>query len=91
MLQINEKIEAAKSEIDQIQHKVNENGKLEDASRKVISKLDSSLSMLRLEISEIKSIEYPQDVDVEVMVSVIDHSISCLNHIPKIIKHFSFE
>lgn len=68
-MEINEKIEKAKGEMDHIQHKVNENGKLAEERRKVISSLEGNLKMLQLEITEINSIEYPQEADVEVMVS----------------------
>lgn len=59
----------------QIQDKVNENRKLGEERSKLIGSLDSNFKVLQLEIEEIQSIEYPQDVDVEVMV---EYSISDL-------------
>ncbi|XP_055325596.1 structural maintenance of chromosomes protein 6 [Sitodiplosis mosellana] len=64
---INEKIDAAKAEIQQIESKVKENIKLGDERRKHIAEVDANLRMLNLEVTEIESIEYPQEADVEVM------------------------
>lgn len=68
-MEINEKIELAKAEQQQIQNKVNENSKLADERRKLIANFESNLQMLNLEIAEIQSIELPQEADVEVMVN----------------------
>lgn len=70
----NAKIEQNQASIQQIQKKVNENKKLADERQALISNLESNLSLIRLGITEIQSIEYPQDVDVEVMV---EYFISC--------------
>lgn len=67
--EIVEKVEASNAEIQTIQQKVNENTKHIEQRRKLISELDANLSMLRLAITEIESFEYPQEADVEVMVS----------------------
>lgn len=69
LTQINEKIQTAKAEVEQIQDKINENVKLADERRKLVAEFDSNLQMLRLEITEIESIEYPREADVEVMVT----------------------
>lgn len=71
LLGINEKIEAAKCEIQQIQNKVIENKKLADQESQLIGDLESNQRILKLSITEIQSIEYPQEADVEVMVSQI--------------------
>lgn len=70
-MEINEKIDAASAELKQIQSKVTENGKLADERRKLITDSDFKLRMLKLEITEIDSYEYPQEADVEVMVNLI--------------------
>lgn len=70
-MEINEKIESAKAELQQIQNKINENNKYAEERRKLIGDLETNLNMLRLEITEIQSIEYPQEVDVEVMVNTL--------------------
>lgn len=70
-MEINEKIDSANAELQQIGNKVQENTKLADERRKHIAELDSNLRMLNLEITEIESIEYPQEADVEVMVNFI--------------------
>lgn len=69
MKEINEKIEAAKAELQQIGKKVKENTKLADDRRKHIAELEANLRMLNLEVTEYQSIEYPQEADVEVMVN----------------------
>lgn len=71
LLSINGKIQAAAGEIQQIQHKVTENEKLADERRRLINDLEANLRMLKLQTTEIQSIEYPQEADVEVMVSPI--------------------
>lgn len=71
-MEINEKIEKAKEELKHIQNKINENTKLADERRRVINELDSNHSVIRLEITEIESVEYPQEADVEVMVSILN-------------------
>lgn len=68
---VSDKIEASNAEMKQVQAKVNENQKLGDDRQKLITSLDSSLRVLRLELEELQSVEYPQDVDVEVMVSYL--------------------
>lgn len=72
MKEIDEKIEKAKAEIQQIENKVKENTKLAEERRKHISEFDANVRMLNLEITEIQSIEYPQEADVEVMVNMIN-------------------
>lgn len=67
-MKIKEKIDSYKVQMDQIQKKVNENKKFSEERQKLIGELESNLSMIRLEITEIQSVEYPEDVDVEVMV-----------------------
>lgn len=69
MLKINEKIEANDIQIQQLTKKVNENKKLSEERHKLIGELESNLKMFRLEITEIESVEYPEDVDIEVMVA----------------------
>lgn len=68
MLKIKERIDANEVQIQQISKKVNENKKLSEERHKLIGELESNLQMFRLEITEIQSVEYPEDVDVEVMV-----------------------
>lgn len=70
-MEIDEKIEKAKAEIQQIENKVKENAKLAEERRKHISEFDTNVRMLNLEIEEIQTIEYPQEADVEVMVNLI--------------------
>lgn len=67
-MKIKEKIEANNVQIAQIQKKVNENKKLSEERQALIGELESNLTMFRLGITEIQSVEYPEDVDVEVMV-----------------------
>lgn len=69
-MEINEKIESAKAELQQIQSRILENTKLADERRKLVDELQSNVTMLGLEISEIEAVEYPQEADVEVMVSI---------------------
>lgn len=68
LTKLNGKIEAADAEMKQITVKMTENRKLSEERNKLIGSLDSNFKVLQLEIEEIQSIEYPQDVDVEVMV-----------------------
>lgn len=67
-MKINEKIEANRVLMEQLQKKVIENKKLSEERQTLIGELESSLQIFKLEITEIESVEYPQDVDVEVMV-----------------------
>lgn len=69
LMEINEKIKVAAADLRQIQSRADENGKLAEERRKLISESDSNLQMLRLEITEIETVEYPQEADVEVMVN----------------------
>lgn len=69
LAEINEKIEKAKAELMHIENKITENTKLVEGRCKLINELESNLTMIRLEITEIKSVEFPQEADVEVMVS----------------------
>lgn len=71
MLKIKERIDANEVQIQQISKKVNENKKLSEERHKLIGELESNLQMFRLEITEIQSVEYPEDVDVEVMVKYL--------------------
>lgn len=68
LAEINEKIEKAKAELLQIDNKILENTKLVEGRCKLINELESNLRMIRLEITEIESVEFPQEADVEVMV-----------------------
>lgn len=67
-MKIKEKIEAIEAHIEQLKKKEKENEKLGKERQALIGTLETNLSMLRLGITEIKSVEYPEDVDVEVMV-----------------------
>lgn len=69
LMEINEKIDSARAELQQIENKVKENSKLAEDRRKHINELESNLRILKLEVEEIQSIEYPQEADVEVMVN----------------------
>lgn len=69
-MKIKERIETNQVHIEQIQKKVAENKKLSEDRQALIGELESRLSMFRLEVTEIKSVEYPEDVDVEVMVKL---------------------
>lgn len=69
LAEINEKIEKAKAELLNIENKITENTKLVEGRMKLINELESNLTMIRLEITEIQSVEFPQEADVEVMVS----------------------
>lgn len=71
LLKIKERIDANEVQIQQISKKVNENKKLSEERHKLIGELESNLQMFRLEITEIQSVEYPEDVDVEVMVKYL--------------------
>lgn len=68
MNKINEKINAQNVELQQIQKRLNENKKLAEERQKLIDSLECNLRMFNLEIDEVQSVEYPEDVDVEVMV-----------------------
>lgn len=67
-MKIKGKIEAANVELIRNADKIKENDKLQDEQRKFIAELEAKLRMLRLSITEKESIEYPEEVDVEVMV-----------------------
>lgn len=69
LLEIGEKINGIKTEMHQIQNKINENDKLVQERRKLIGNLEASSRMFQLQITEIQSTEYPQEADVEVMVN----------------------
>ncbi|XP_031633548.1 structural maintenance of chromosomes protein 6 [Contarinia nasturtii] len=72
LLQINEKINAAKEEAEQYQTQLNENARLAKDRRDLITENESNLQMLNLEISEIQSIEYPEEADVQVMQNEVN-------------------
>lgn len=76
MLEINEKIERSKTEINNAQAKLNENVKLGDERRRIVSDLNTKLRDLGLEITEVQSIEYPQEADVEVMVNTLPNTVN---------------
>lgn len=68
LTEINGKIEGNNVQMKLIQTKIDENQKLSHERQELIGTLESNSKMYRLEITEIESIECPQDVDVEVMV-----------------------
>lgn len=90
LMEINEKIEKANSEVEQFQSRTSENGKLAEERRKFIADSDAKLRMLHLEITEIESIEYPQEADVEVMVSLQNRKPNVLRKWKKIYIDFLF-
>lgn len=71
MIGIEEKIKSVQNEMDELTPKILENKKLLNERIKSIRESEVAFRVLSLEIEELQGIEYPEEIEVSVMVSLL--------------------